>query len=606
MNNRRETSRSRLGAVANVSFFGSSSPSPFHSSFGPTPTAATVTPAAASGTTAAPASSTASASTSATMSTTTTSTFTAPTVPAIAPIALTPTALTTPTFVANNTPVATPSFSLGYSTLPIFGSTPSTTTTTATTAVNATSPSIGTTAGIFGSTASPHIFGATTPLFSPLQIDDSSSSKSANTVPIEVIKSLRFRFEWPHADVTREKMYSRAYRSKVDGTQFRCLVKMVENCFLFHILCQSQKDFEGMQWVSTGIIQSTDRLVEISSVASPWPMSRMISISGPILMSRFTLNSGSYSVEITLSHDPSFVRTPAPSSPTTNTHCDNILGKMLRDSSTYDVFFEFETPIALYDCEPIQGEEKGFVEIKKEEASEPIVKSEKGEETKENASSSPLITNEDETAETSATTIWDKVGAHKIVLSQFDYFKTMFSSSFAEGGPGVKTIKIKDTDIQCFRLLIEYLYLGRLGLFSVPRTLTEDDAKDSLPTWEDVYLIADRYSIVDLRRMAASRILSGLSTTWALPFLFRTAYLFDDLRLPVITFVSQNSMEEIVGKDALAKYYDHPECGSIMADLLAALWKFKAEQPSLTPIVSPTRKVAVASRGIPLPSRPPV
>ncbi|KAG0017244.1 hypothetical protein BGZ80_008502 [Entomortierella chlamydospora] len=280
---------------------------------------------------------------------------------------------------------------------------------------------------------------------------------------------------------------------------------------------------------------------------------------------------------------------------------------MLRDSSTYDVFFEFETPVALYDCEPIQGEEKGFVEIKKEEASEPNVKSEKGEETKENALSSPVITSEeDETVETSATTIWDKVGAHKIVLSQFDYFKTMFSSSFAEGGPGVKTIKIRDTDIQCFRLLIEYLYLGRLGLFSVPRTLTEDDAKDSLPTWEDVYLIADRYNVVDLRRMAASHILLGLSTAWALPFLFRTAYLFDDLRSPVIAFVVQSSMDEIVGKDALAKYYDHPECGSIMADLLAALWKFKAAQPSLTPIASPTRKVTVASRGVPHPPRLPV
>ncbi|KAF9110183.1 hypothetical protein BGX27_006697 [Mortierella sp. AM989] len=555
---------------------GSSSPSPFHSSFGPTPTAATVTPAAASGTTAAPASSTASASTTANMFGTTNP---------FSPTAVTPTSTATTTVVTGATPATTipaiaPPFGQPAPTLSIFGTASST---TATTFTSTTTPGIGTTPGIFGSTiTNPHVFGVTTPLFSAPRTEDMSDPKATNSVPIDVIRSIRFRFQWPHADVTRDKIYSQSYKSKVDGCQFRCVVKMVENCFLFQILCHSEKDFANMQWVTAGIIQSPDKLLEISNVASPWPMSRMISISGPVLSNRFSLNNGEYAVEITLSNNSAYVPSPIANSQLTNDqHCDTILGRMLRDSSTYDVFFEFESPDKEpnFDCEPIEGEEKSFVDIKKEEATELGVQNKKEDEVKDSILSSLLddkkTDSEHKTEETSATTIWDKVGAHKVVLSQFEYFKNMFSSSFAEGGPGVKTIKIRDTDVQCFRLLIEYLYLGRLGLFSIPRTLTEDEAKDSLPTWEDVYLIADRYNVVDLRRMAATRILSGLSTSWAIPFLFRTAYLFDDLRSSVVKFIVQNNMAEVTGKDSLAKYYDHPECSSILTDLLAVLWKIK-------------------------------
>ncbi|KAF8957297.1 hypothetical protein BGZ46_002213 [Entomortierella lignicola] len=308
---------------------------------------------------------------------------------------------------------------------------------------------------------------------------------------------------------------------------------------------------------------------------------------------------GNSSVEITLSNDSTLKRTPGPNSQASNVHhCDTILGNMLHDSSTYDVFFEFEPPEGetIYDCEPVAGDEKGFVEVKKEEADESVKdekdKDEKDKDENDKGKESALSSISDDKKNAGgqdAAAIWDKVGAHKIVLSQFEYFKTMFSSSFAEGGPGVKTIKIKDTDVQCFRILIEYLYLGRLGLFSTPRTLTEDEANDTSPTWEDVYLIADRYNVVDLRRMAASRILLGLNTKWAVAFLFRTAYLFDDLRTPVITYIVQKSMPQIVTKDALEKYYDHPECGSIMVELLAALWKVKTVQAtSFFTVGSPT------------------
>ncbi|KAK3806300.1 MAG: hypothetical protein J3Q66DRAFT_358800 [Benniella sp.] len=166
----------------------------------------------------------------------------------------------------------------------------------------------------------------------------------------------------------------------------------------------------------------------------------------------------------------------------------------------------------------------------------------------------------------------ETVSAHKIVLCHFDYFKTMFSGPFAEGGPGVKRIKIKDTDVCCFRLLIEFLYLGQLRLSSAPVALTEDKAEDHVPTWEDVYLISDRYNIPELRRMALTRILSGLESSWAIPFLFRTAYLFEEMRLPVIKFVVRNSVSSIVDKNLQKTYYDHPECSSIFGEIITELW----------------------------------
>ena len=166
----------------------------------------------------------------------------------------------------------------------------------------------------------------------------------------------------------------------------------------------------------------------------------------------------------------------------------------------------------------------------------------------------------------------ETVSAHKIVLCHFDYFKTMFSGPFAEGGPGVKRIKIRDTDVCCFRLLIEFLYLGQLRLSSAPVVLTEDKAEDHVPTWEDVYLISDRYNIPELRRMALTRILSGLESSWAIPFLFRTAYLFEEMRLPVIKFVVRNSVSSIVDKNLQKTYYDHPECSSIFGEIITELW----------------------------------
>ncbi|KAG0321593.1 hypothetical protein BGZ99_003808 [Dissophora globulifera] len=186
------------------------------------------------------------------------------------------------------------------------------------------------------------------------------------------------------------------------------------------------------------------------------------------------------------------------------------------------------------------------------------------------------------TTATIPTTRTESVGAHKLVLAGSNYFKTMFSSSFAEGGPGVKRVIIKDTDIHCFRLLIEFLYLGRLRASTYPKILTEDQAVDELPTWEDVYLVADRYDVPALRQMAVVRLLAGLDGSWAVSFLFRTAYLFEDLRPRLIRYVAQHCMAKIVDKKLQKQYFDHPECSSIFGEIMSELWSSVSRQARST------------------------
>ncbi|KAG0090245.1 hypothetical protein BGZ92_003357 [Podila epicladia] len=55
-----------------------------------------------------------------------------------------------------------------------------------------------------------------------------------------------------------------------------------------------------------------------------------------------------------------------------------------------------------------------------------------------------------------------KIGAHKLVLTQWPYFKSMFEGGFAESGDGAKQIKIEDIKPATFRLMIKLMYFGNL------------------------------------------------------------------------------------------------------------------------------------------------
>lgn len=374
---------------------------------------------------------------------------------------------------------------------------------------------------------------------------------------------------------------------------------------------------------------------------------------------------GRYCIDVLLSSEKTGIKFNPTTSTTYTDHCDSILGKMLDDPSSYDVFFEFDPPESYAESEVefersdsetgsidrIEAEDEGYqqddsgdlgvLEMTKLTITN---KSETIEDTNGSSSTSLLDTESSgqpaddvdlgqdrdrggdqglrwpldkvelhddgsyvdafdakvmarvkkaytalgnmsnvlttpSTTTKSRTSIVETQGAHKIVLSQYEYFKTMFSSSFAEGGPGVKRIRIKDSDIHCFRLLIQFLYLGRLRPWNAPTVLTQDCSTGKhQPTWEDVYLIADRYSIAELKEMAGSRIIQGLSSAWAVPFLFRTGYLFEEMRHALIKYVVKNNMDEISHKHTQEAYFAHPECTAIFGEIIAELWTSRSSQ----------------------------
>ncbi|KAG0355361.1 hypothetical protein BG005_005732 [Podila minutissima] len=175
------------------------------------------------------------------------------------------------------------------------------------------------------------------------------------------------------------------------------------------------------------------------------------------------------------------------------------------------------------------------------------------------------------TAQLGATTT-SAIGAHKLILSQWPYFKMMFESGFSEGGPGEKKIHVKDSKAATFKLLLRYLYTERIP-HDVQPTIAYKDALASTEevSWEDLYLVADRYEIDGLRQSALGHLLPGSSSEGVIPFLFRTAHLFEELRAPVVKHIATVCSSEIAKKTTQQLYTSHPQCIELFGEIIAQL-----------------------------------
>ncbi|KAG0075305.1 hypothetical protein BGZ93_010110 [Podila epicladia] len=162
--------------------------------------------------------------------------------------------------------------------------------------------------------------------------------------------------------------------------------------------------------------------------------------------------------------------------------------------------------------------------------------------------------------------------AHKLILTQWPYFNTMFESGFAESEPGEKEIRIKDTKISTFDLLLRFMYTGVLPKRLKPEILYADALQDNRDTSiEDLFLASDRYDVQELRQQTLETLLEGLHVDSAVSFLFRTAYLFEgELREPVVQFVAKSCGPEMSKKKIYGEYKEHPEVLEIVMDLLDA------------------------------------
>ncbi|KAG0028182.1 hypothetical protein BGZ81_004963 [Podila clonocystis] len=158
--------------------------------------------------------------------------------------------------------------------------------------------------------------------------------------------------------------------------------------------------------------------------------------------------------------------------------------------------------------------------------------------------------------------------AHKLVLSQWPYFKAMFEGGFAEGEPGVQRINILDTKLRTFKLLLRFLYTGQLPVHLGPTIMYSDELEDiEDASMEDLFLAADRYDIQALQDLTLEPLLESLDADNAIPFLFRTAYKFPELRKPVMQFVAKSCGMASPRKNIRNKYRDHPDVFDILVDL---------------------------------------
>lgn len=165
--------------------------------------------------------------------------------------------------------------------------------------------------------------------------------------------------------------------------------------------------------------------------------------------------------------------------------------------------------------------------------------------------------------------ILGNIKAYKLILAQWPYFKAMFKGGFAESGPGEKRIHIRDTKMKAFELLLRFMSTGRLDQDLMPKIKYSDELEDEEDVaMEDLFLAADRYDVMDLREITLKPLLASLGPGNVLPFLFRTAYKFPELRKTVIQFVAKSAGSAIPRKEIRNTYKDHPDLLDIVMDLL--------------------------------------
>ncbi|KAF9379766.1 hypothetical protein CPB97_008766 [Podila verticillata] len=167
------------------------------------------------------------------------------------------------------------------------------------------------------------------------------------------------------------------------------------------------------------------------------------------------------------------------------------------------------------------------------------------------------------------------LGAHRFVLSQWPYFKAMFESEFEEGCSGAKTIRVKGVRLRTFQIMIQFMYMGTLK--SDIATLYEDNAAGQA-SWEGLYIAADRYRIDDLRKLALTTIERKLDSIAAIDFLFRSAYLYPELRDPVIKYIAKEHHAEISKREVREAHKDHPEFSDLLGELYEAFHELMANK----------------------------
>ncbi|KAF9315149.1 hypothetical protein BG003_003430 [Podila horticola] len=162
-----------------------------------------------------------------------------------------------------------------------------------------------------------------------------------------------------------------------------------------------------------------------------------------------------------------------------------------------------------------------------------------------------------------------RLGAHKLVLSQWSHFKTKFESE----GAADNKIKVENVSPKTFRLLLRFMYTGQLRDDKKPKVTYSEDILQGIEvvTWEGLFKAANEYNLDELCKLARDNILSDLSPEKTIPFLFHTAYLYEMLYDPVIECIATRCGTHVISDGWLQEHLDHPRSAEISLDLYRKL-----------------------------------
>lgn len=164
----------------------------------------------------------------------------------------------------------------------------------------------------------------------------------------------------------------------------------------------------------------------------------------------------------------------------------------------------------------------------------------------------------------------NRIRAHKLVLCQWPYFKAMLKVD-TQRVVQEKQIHIQDTKKTAFRFLLKFMYVRRLpqDIDTMPVCVHEikDEKEASL---EDLFHASHRYGVLPLYKQVASLIIRKLDASNCIAFFFRSAYMFSELRGPVIKIVVKYCGDQIAKTSIRDSYRDHQDWYDILCHLFEA------------------------------------
>lgn len=165
-----------------------------------------------------------------------------------------------------------------------------------------------------------------------------------------------------------------------------------------------------------------------------------------------------------------------------------------------------------------------------------------------------------------------KIGAHKMILWQWPYFRSLLESAPAQMTFGPVTIRLRSTDADTLTIMVRFMYIQMLPtrLSTFQDEEDDDTTRTSTSNWEKVFIAAERFKVEELQRIACSKVLDGLSEATAIPFLFRTAYLYSDFRGTVVEYVAQNLHHVVTKRPFRDAYGDHSDFRELHGEIFQA------------------------------------